>query len=254
MVSEAQIQELTKKPLPRHVAIIMDGNGRWAKTRGRPRTFGHKAGVETVERIVEFASKIGLHALTLYSFSSENWKRPAEEVGFLMKLLATYLQVKLQKFIRNNIRFRAIGRLEGLPPEILDLIRHTTRVTESNTGTILNLALNYSGRHEILDAVRGLLAEDRARRSLGQRIEEGELDEALFQRFLYAPDLPDPDLVIRTSGEHRISNFLLWEAAYSEFHFTPKFWPDFTEEDFMLALDDYFGRSRRYGGLDGPCA
>lgn len=244
MQLDEKIRELSRLPIPRHIGIIMDGNGRWAKERGRPRTYGHQQGVETVDRIVTFASRLGIGALTLYSFSAENWKRPPSEVGFLMNLLTTYLKIKLQKFIRNNIRFRAIGRLDGLDPAIRNLINDTIRRTEGNTGLVLNLALNYSGRQEIVDAVKKILLRNQV-----TPLTQDEITEEMFSQFLYDPELPDPELIIRTSRELRVSNFLLWQIAYSEFWFTDKYWPDFSEEDMVQAIEDFIARDRRYGGV-----
>ena len=241
---EEKIRELLKKPVPAHIGIIMDGNGRWTKKRGRPRTFGHQKGAEVIDSIVDFSSKIGVQALTLYSSSSENWKRPPAEVKFLMGLLSTYLKIKLKKFVRNNIRVRAIGRTDELPSEVRKLLDYTLDVTSDNTGMILNLALNYSGRNEIIDAVRQIVLEDRVR-----RFEGNEIDEGLISAHMYEPEIPDPELIIRTSNEFRVSNFLLWQIAYSEFYFTPKLWPEFGVEDLVEAIEDYFKRDRRYGGI-----
>jgi undecaprenyl diphosphate synthase len=193
---------------------------------------------------VDFSSKIGVQALTLYSSSSENWKRPPAEVKFLMGLLSTYLKIKLKKFVRNNIRVRAIGRTDELPSEVRKLLDYTLDVTSDNTGMILNLALNYSGRNEIIDAVRQIVLEDRVR-----RFEGNEIDEGLISAHMYEPEIPDPELIIRTSNEFRVSNFLLWQIAYSEFYFTPKLWPEFGVEDLVEAIEDYFKRDRRYGGI-----
>jgi undecaprenyl diphosphate synthase len=242
---DQKIKELLKKPVPSHIGIIMDGNGRWAKKKGRPRTFGHQKGAEVIDNIVDFSSKIGVEVLTLYSFSSENWKRPPAEVKFLMTLLSTYLKIKLKKFVRNNIRVRAVGRLDELPKTVRELLDYTLNVTSGNSGMILNLALNYSGRNEILDAVKKIVQKDRT-----QKINEDEITEEMFSKFLYEPEIPDPELIIRTSNEFRISNFLLWQIAYSEFYYTQKLWPEFTVEEFVKAIEDYFSRNRRFGGIE----
>jgi len=242
---EEKINELLKQPVPNHIGIIMDGNGRWAKKRGRPRTFGHQKGAEAIDNIVNFASKIGVGTLTLYSFSAENWKRPPTEVKFLMNLLSTYLKIKLKKFVRNNIRVRAIGRTDELPDSVKNLLDYTLKVTENNTGMILNLALNYSGRNEIIDGIKNILANDRIK-----NIDENEIDDKFISNFMYDPEIPDPELIIRTSNEYRLSNFLLWQIAYSEFYYTPKLWPDFGVEDLTEAIENYLGRNRRFGGLD----
>lgn len=224
--------------LPRHVAVIMDGNGRWARRRHLPRVAGHKAGVDSVRDIMEASSRLGLEALTLYAFSTENWKRPRAEVDTLFRLLRWTIQNELSTMMENDIRLGAIGRLQDLPSvarrELEDAI-HTTR---HNRGTRLTLALNYSGRAELVDAVNQLLATGR------DSITESDLSQAL-----YTAGLPDPDLLIRTSGEMRVSNFLLWQIAYAEIYVTPTLWPDFRRADLLKAILDYQGRDRRFGGL-----
>lgn len=224
--------------LPRHVAVIMDGNGRWAAARGLPRVAGHKAGVDSVRAIVRAAGELGLETLTLYSFSTENWLRPAEEVGELMKLLSWALNKETLELDKNNVRLSAIGRLDALPPAVRKELDAAIVRLEDNTGLNLVLALNYGGRQEILDAANKALAA-------GAKT----LDEAAVAENLYTADLPELDLMIRTSGEMRISNFLLWQAAYAELHVTPVLWPDFRREHLEAALEDYRKRDRRFGGL-----
>ena len=239
---EPSIAELRAKldlnSLPRHVAIIMDGNGRWAVRRGMPRIMGHKRGAETVRNVVELCRKLGIEVLTLYAFSDENWGRPRQEVSFLMNMLGGYLRSEIRTMKTNGIRFRTIGRTERLPKTAQKWVQKAVSETTRNTGMILNLALSYGGRGEILEAVR------RLRSSAG--IPE-ELDEAQFSSYLDTAGLPDPDLIVRTSGEKRISNFLLWQAAYAELYFTDVLWPDFNEKELLAALLDYQGRQRRFG-------
>ena len=224
--------------LPRHIAIIMDGNGRWAQRRGMPRVFGHKRGAERVRNVVELSRKLGIEVLTLYAFSDENWGRPRQEVSFLMDMLGGYLRSEIATMRANGIRFRTIGRTERLPQTAKKWVDKAMSETEENTGLILNLALSYGGRGEILQAIRRM-------------IEAGELPDELREEHLSAhldtAGLPDPDLIIRTSGERRISNFLLWQAAYAELYFTDVLWPDFDEKELLLSLVDYQKRHRRFG-------
>ncbi len=224
--------------MPRHIAIIMDGNGRWALRRGLPRVAGHKRGAETVRRITEECRKLGVGVLTLYAFSDENWGRPRQEVGFLMDMLGTFLKAEIATMKANGIRFRVIGRIERLPSAVQSWIEKAAAETAGNTGMILNLALSYGGRGEILEAVRRI-------RASGTPAEQ--VTDEVFSAHLDTAGLPDPDLIIRTSGEKRISNFLLWQAAYAEFYFTDTLWPDFAEKDLLTALIDYQGRQRRFG-------
>ncbi|HEX4046765.1 MAG TPA: isoprenyl transferase [Elusimicrobiota bacterium] len=224
--------------VPRHVAVIMDGNGRWAAARGLPRIAGHKAGVDSVRAIVRAAGELGVEALTLYSFSTENWLRPAEEVGELMKLLSWALNKETLDLDKNNVRLGAIGRLEALPKAVQAELAKAIDRLKDNTGLKLTLALNYGGRQEIVDAVNKALAA-------GEKI----IDEDAIGRGLYTAGLPELDLMIRTSGEMRISNFLLWQAAYAELYVTPVLWPDFRKEHLAAALEDYQSRDRRFGGL-----
>lgn len=228
--------------LPRHVAIIMDGNGRWAASRGLPRVAGHKKGMDAVRDVVTACSKLGLETLTLYAFSLENWKRPALEVEALMGLLTRYLENELSLMMDKGIRFKTIGRTDDLPPRIRALIEKTVAETAGNTGMVLDLALSYGGRWEILDAVRRV-AYDAASGGMDPAL----LTEQAFSGYLNTAGLPDPDLVIRTSGEMRVSNFLLWQIAYAELYYTDALWPDFGERELLAALVDYQGRQRRFG-------
>jgi undecaprenyl diphosphate synthase len=235
---EGTMEPLDAVNIPRHVAIIMDGNGRWALRKGLPRIAGHKRGVETVRRVTEECRRIGIDVLTLYAFSDENWGRPKEEVGFLMDLLGTFLKLEIATMKANDIRFRTIGRIERLPSSARKWIEKAVSETAGNTGMVLNLALSYGGRGEILEAVRRLSAEG----TPPERI-----TDEVFSSHLDTGGLPDPDLIIRTSGEKRISNFLLWQAAYAELYFTDTLWPDFLEKDLHAALIEYQGRQRRFG-------
>lgn len=229
--------------VPEHVAIIMDGNGRWAQGRGLPRTEGHRRGMETVRRIIRHASHLGIGHLTLYSFSSENWRRPAEEVGFLMGLLKFFIRRDLAELHAENVRIRVIGERERLASDIAMLLDEAQGLTQGNTGLNLVIAFNYGSRNEIVGAVRRL-AEDVA----AGRLSVDDIDQEAVSRSLFTDGIPDPDLVIRTSGEQRLSNFLLWQAAYSELVFVPVHWPDFDEASFDAAIDEYRGRERRFGG------
>lgn len=229
---------------PRHVAIIMDGNGRWARQRDLPRTEGHRQGVETLRRIVRHAAKRGIGYLTLYSFSSENWARPKSEVSFLMGLLQRFVQRDLAELDRNNIKVRIIGDRAGLSEDILSLLTEAETSTANNTGMMLTVAFNYGSRNELVRTVREL-----ARAVARGDVTPDAIDEATVAAYLDTRHVPDPDLIIRTSGEQRLSNFLLWQAAYAEFFFPESNWPDFSEEDFDEALAVYAARERRYGGL-----
>lgn len=234
------------KTLPRHVAIIMDGNGRWAEHRGLPRVAGHKAGVDTVREIVKAAIEIGVPILTLYAFSQENWKRPKEEVSVLMSLLDLFLDKEIRELEKQGVSFRAIGRIEALGETIVKKIHKTEEATRNNTKLILNVALNYGSRQEILDAVDRFARDAQNDPSL---LAEGALTEELFSKYLYTAGLPDPDLLIRTSGEMRLSNFLLWQLSYAEFYITKKYWPDFDKAEFMLAIEEFRKRERRFGDV-----
>lgn len=242
----AVYRRLDADRLPSHIAIIMDGNGRWAGRRSLKRFFGHQQGAEAVQYVVETASRIGLPWLTLYAFSLENnLKRPKAEVNFLMRLLKTYLTNNVQRMNDNNVRIQYIGRTEELPSEVQERMRWAAEATKHNTGTVLTLALNYGGRSELVDAFRRLAAEAERR---GLRPEQ--IGEADIHRHLYTVHMPDPDLLIRTSGEMRISNFLLWQIAYTEIFVTDRLWPDFRGIHMLEAIEDYQRRERRYGGLN----
>ena len=231
--------------IPRHAAIIMDGNGRWATEKGLPRTAGHKAGAERITTLLKAAKKFAIPYITVYAFSTENWKRPAAEVGALMKLLQEFLFKQLPAMQKENVRLNAIGRLNELPEGARLSLLGAMKATENNTGGVLTLALNYGGRAEIADAAKKLIkaVED-------GKIDPEKLDEKSFGKFLYDPQLPDPDLVIRTSGELRISNFLLWEIAYSELYISDVMWPDFDRKELAKALESYGSRNRRFGGVE----
>ena len=234
--------------LPRHIAIIMDGNGRWANRRHLPRFVGHRSGVQTVRGVVETAARIGLSYLTLYAFSAENWKRrPRTEVDFLMQLLRLYLKQEVPRLNRNNVRLAYIGRIHELPEAVQERLKWAEEATAANTGMVLTLALNYGARAEIVDAFRSIITA--ARNNGG--IDHLDIDEDIVSRHLYGA-MPDPDLVIRTSGELRVSNFLLWQIAYAEIYVTSKLWPDFEGVDLLDAVADYQRRDRRYGGLSTP--
>jgi len=231
--------------LPSHIAIIMDGNGRWANRRSLPRVAGHSAGVGSVRSTVEACARIGIKALTLYAFSVENWKRPRAEVETLWRLLRFYLKKELPELQRNDIRLKAIGRLDALPPQVRAELQSVIDATAQNRGLLVNLAINYGGRSEILDAVNSII--EKARRE--GRLESLSVDEKTFANGLYTAGTPDPDLLIRTSGEMRISNFLLWQIAYSELYVTETLWPDFSRRELLMAILDFQKRDRRYGGL-----
>ena len=237
--------ELDPARIPAHIAIIMDGNGRWAKRRNLPRILGHKAGMDTVSRIVETCTQLGLEALTLYAFSVENWKRPRHEVEGLWRLLRHYLRREMPRLMQNDIQLVAIGRLEALPPEVQRELAAGMEKTVKNRGMRLNLAINYGGRTEILDAVNSLIDEARRRGALSSL----QITEAMVSSRLYTAAVKDPDLLIRTSGEMRISNFLLWQIAYSELYVTETLWPDFNSTELLEAVLDFQNRDRRFGGL-----
>jgi undecaprenyl diphosphate synthase len=231
--------------LPAHIAIIMDGNGRWARRRGLPRAAGHKAGVEPVRTTVETSSRLGIQALTLYAFSVENWKRPRAEVDTLWRLLRIYLRRELPEIMRNGIRFTCMGRLDGLPPQVRQELENAIDATARNTGMRLNVAINYSGRAELVDALNAIVDDAR----LEGRLRDLHVDEETIASHLYTAGSPDPDLLIRTSGEMRISNFLLWQIAYAELYVTETLWPDFRRADLLHAILEYQKRDRRFGGI-----
>ncbi|GHT52737.1 isoprenyl transferase [Spirochaetia bacterium] len=240
---------MTKSALPSHVGIIMDGNGRWAKNRGQVRTAGHLEGLTAAKKVVKAASDMGISYLTLYTFSTENWKRAAEEVGFIMGLVKQYLRGELNFYRENRIRIRHAGDTAGLPPDIAAELKAACDDTRDFEGMQVILALNYGGRDEIVRAVNRALAA-----SAGGESRPGAFTEDRIRQFLDNPDVPDPDLIIRTAGEFRTSNFLLWEGAYAEYFISDKFWPDWTGEDLALAVQQYQSRDRRYGGLAGGIA
>jgi len=239
------VEEIDLARLPRHIAVIMDGNGRWAKQRGSPRVEGHRAGIASVRETVETCARLELDALTLYAFSVENWKRPKSEVSTLMLLLKRYLRSELSTLLRNDIRFGVIGRIEELAPDIQQELQEAIARTGGNQGMLFNIALNYGGRAEIVDA---------ARRAIEAGIKPEDLDEARFASFLYTAGQPDPDLMIRTSGEMRVSNYLLWQIAYAEIYVTDTLWPDFRRRHLIDAVLAYQKRERRYGGIPSPAA
>jgi undecaprenyl diphosphate synthase len=224
--------------VPRHVAIIMDGNGRWAKQRGLPRTEGHRQGVENLRRILNASAREGVQILTIYAFSTENWNRPKYEVQMLMRLLEMFLDRELNSLHENGVQIRHIGEMEGVHPRMQKKIRGACEYTKSNSRLILNVAFNYGGRKEIVQAVKRIVREG---------IPEEQVTESLISRYMYTGDLPDPDLIIRTSGELRVSNFLIWQGSYAEYYVTPIFWPDFDEAEFHKALETYAHRQRRFG-------
>jgi undecaprenyl diphosphate synthase len=237
---------LTREQLPRHIAIIMDGNGRWARAHGEHRIAGHIAGVESVRAVLRECGRLGVDVLTLYSFSTENWKRPANEVAALMELLVKSLVGERDELMANHVRVRWIGRRSGLPQTALDELDATIAMTRENTGVTLCLAINYGSRAEIIDAVQSLARDVAAGRRAAEAIDEAAISDAL-----HTAGMPDPDLLIRTANERRLSNFLLWQISYAEIYVTPVLWPDFREPQLHEALRDYAGRKRRYGGL-GP--
>ena len=240
---------LRPEQLPRHIAIIMDGNGRWAHKRGWPRIRGHEEGAKTVRTIVTHCARLGIEVLTLYSFSTENWKRPKDEVGFLMDLYVKYLIAERKTIMDNNVRFFHLGRRVGLPDTVLAEMDQTVEVSRDNTGLTLCLALNYGARDEITDAVREVAKDVQA-----GRLGIGDIDEHVVSSSLYTAGLPDPELLIRTANERRVSNFLLWQISYAEIHVCNKLWPDFGVEELNAAIKDFAGRERRFGDVTGVAA
>ncbi len=236
--------DLDPTRVPRHVAIIMDGNGRWAKKRGLPRTYGHRAGAEALRAIVRTTAELGIAVLTTYAFSTENWKRPAEEVDLLMNLFSDYLDNEIDELKDNDIKVRFCGQIEALAPGLQEKIAFAEQATCANTGLILNIAVNYGGRAELARAMRLIAAELQT-----GSLQPADIDEETISRRLYTAGLPDPDLIIRPAGDLRISNFLLWQAAYAEFWFTDTNWPDFRPEHLIAAVADFQRRDRRFGGL-----
>lgn len=224
--------------VPRHVGIIMDGNGRWARSRGLPRLAGHRAGTENLRRVLRAAVEFGIQILTIYAFSTENWGRPEREVKGLMSILARVIDRELPELHEEGVQLRHIGRLERLPPKLLQRVLDAIELTKNNEQLILNVAFDYGGRAELMDAIRRIIAD---------RLPAEQVDESLVSRYLYTAGLPDPDLIIRTSGEMRISNFLIWQGAYAELYVTPTLWPDFDKDELYKALEDYNRRERRFG-------
>jgi undecaprenyl diphosphate synthase len=244
------LERLDAERLPRHIAVIMDGNGRWAQRRHLPRVAGHRAGVESARTIIDTCARLYIPALTLYAFSMENWRRPKAEIDFLMRLLRQYLRKELPVIHRNNIRLQIIGRTEQLPEEVQADIAKGVALTAQNSGMVLTVALNYGGRAELVDAFNAILDHFRKKASNGNgALANFRVDEETIAENLYTAGLPDPDLLIRTSGELRISNFLLWQIAYAEIYVTETLWPDFRRAELYTALADYQKRERRYGGL-----
>ncbi|MCG6963531.1 MAG: isoprenyl transferase [Acidobacteria bacterium] len=240
----ALLERIDPHRLPRHVAIIMDGNGRWAKARHLPRVEGHRAGIRAVRETVETVAELEVSVLTLYAFSTENWKRPRYEVLTLMGLLKEYLRSELETFRSNNLRFRPIGRIEELDASVRRELDHAVEATSASTGSLVQIALNYSGRQELTDVLRSAVAA-----GADGQLQPDTIDEAWVDAHLGTAGLPDPDLLVRTSGEQRISNFLLWQLAYAEIYFTPVLWPDFAKRDLLEAIVDFQHRERRFGGL-----
>lgn len=240
--SKIEEKQLDMNNIPKHIAIIMDGNGRWAKERNMPRTYGHKAGVETIREIVKECSNLGVKYLTLYAFSTENWGRPKEEVETLMKLLVQYLRNEFEELNKNNVIINSIGDISKLPKVCYDELNNAYEKTKNNTGLTLNLALNYGGRVEIVNSIKKIatLVEE-------NKIKVDDIDEKMVEKYLYTSNMPDPDIIIRPSGEQRLSNFLLWQCAYSEFWYSDVKWPDFTKENLLEAIFDYQNRDRRFG-------
>ena len=243
--TEKLVADLDLTRLPQHVAIIMDGNGRWAKQRHRPRLYGHRAGAKSVRQIVELAGELYIPHLTVYAFSTENWTRPQDEVSGLLKLLMEYLNKEIDELHRKNVNVRIIGSPERVDQDYLSKAHKITSRTWNNTGLSFNVLFNYGGRQEITDAFKAM-----AEALLSNKLKPTDINSALISQFLYTKDIPDPDLVIRTSGELRLSNFLIWQTAYSEIYVTETLWPDFDKNELVKALKDYQSRKRRFGGVD----
>lgn len=236
-------EETPTEPNPRHVALIMDGNGRWARERGMPRLAGHRAGVENLRRIIRASVEFGIEYLTIYAFSTENWERPPAEVRGLMNILEEVIDTELDELNEEGVQLRHIGRLEGLDEHLQRKVRHAIELTKDNDRLVLNVAFNYGGRDEIVHAVRAIIADE---------IPAEDVDESLVSRYLYTSDSPDPDLIVRTSGELRVSNFLIWQGAYAEWCITSTYWPDFDKDELRKALTEYARRERRYGRVSDP--
>ena len=235
-------QQIVKETVPKHVALIMDGNGRWARKKGSERLFGHRNGVESVRQVVEASGELGLEYLTLYAFSTENWKRPKAEIEGLMSLLASTIRIETEKLNKNNVRLLVIGNINDLPGSVAKQLMNSIEITAGNTGLKLVLALSYSGRWEITDAVKKMCSDAKE-----GKLDPDGIDESGFESYLATSSIPDPELLIRTSGERRISNFLLWQLAYTELYFSPVLWPDYRKEHFYEAIIDYQRRERRFG-------
>lgn len=244
MYQTGEMLQYPEGNIPEHVAIIMDGNGRWAKKRGMPRVAGHKEGVSTVAKVVKAAVKCNVKVLTLYTFSTENWKRPKNEVDSILRLPKEFLHIYLPDLIANNVRIMAIGNLDSLPAYTREAIKFAVERTKRNDGLQLNLALNYGSRNEILNAMKKMMQDLN-----DNKLSLDEVDEQRFSKYLYTAGMTEPDLLIRTGGEKRLSNFLLWQLAYTEFIFTDVLWPDFSEKEFVSAIAEYGQRKRRYGGI-----
>lgn len=237
-------EQIDMNRIPKHIAIIMDGNGRWAKKRFLPRTAGHREGVERVSEIVEAASDLNVQCLSLYAFSTENWKRPKEEIDALMNLLILYINRELDRIHKNNIRMRVMGDVSKLPKNVAEKVQMAIEKTKDNTGMVLNIGLNYGGRDEIVRAVKNILADVKR-----GKLKEEDINSDMFSKYLYTSELPDPDLLIRPSGELRLSNFMLYQVAYTEFWFSEIYWPDFKPKNLYEAIIDYQKRDRRFGGI-----
>lgn len=236
-------EDIDRRRLPKHIGIIMDGNGRWALQRGMPRTMGHRAGVEALRRIVRCSSQIGIHYLTVYAFSTENWKRPRSEIGILMSLLKEYVRKDLEELHQNKVKIRVLGNTDQLPRDVCEEVLKACEKTTGNTGLTFNLALNYGGRAEIITALNAIINE-----VMDERLNPQDINEDMFDDYLYTSGCPEPELIVRTSGEIRLSNFLLWQAAYSEIVVVEECWPDFNEESLLNTIRIYQNRQRRFGG------
>ena len=236
--------ELDMTRIPKHIAIIMDGNGRWAKAKNLPRTMGHKAGVETIRRIIKEGDRLGVKYITLYAFSTENWKRPKDEVSALMKLLVQYLNQEIDELDSNGVVINVLGDITKLPNECIEAINNAKQRTKNNKGIVMNVALNYGGRDEIVRAIKSISIDVK-----NGLINPNDVSEDIVEKYLYTTGIPDPDIIIRPSGEQRLSNFLLWQCAYSEFWYSNINWPDFTENDLQRAIFDFQNRDRRFGGV-----
>lgn len=237
-------EKLDIQNVPEHIAIIMDGNGRWAKKRGLPRVAGHREGMKAIKKVVQRAVELDVKVLTLYAFSTENWKRPRKEIEFIMRLPSRFLDTYLPDLIKNNVKVTMVGDYDSLPEFTKEAVKHSIEKTKDNTGLILNFALNYGSRLEIISAIKNICRDIE-----NKKLDVNDIDEQLVSNYLFTKGLKDPDLVIRTSGEQRISNYLLWQIAYSELYFTKKYWPDFNEEALDEAIIEYQSRKRRFGGL-----